>query len=502
MVVRPTPARLRSQVLQGRPVLTPSVPNETTRATLTTPKIVFIIVAAAAPLGAIVLTVPLMFAKGNGPGVPIMFLVAGLTLLLFAFGYAAMARLVSNSGAFYTYIARGLGKRAGVAAAFVAVVAYNAQTVGIVGGFAYAAQLGIGVPWYVAAFVLIALVGLLGYRNVDVSAKVLAVLMTGEIVLLGVLDAGIIYNKGLSSFPIHIALHSAFSAGAPIALLFAFSCFVGFESAALYAEETRDPQRSIPRATYFAVLLVGIFYSLSAWVAVGAEGGTAIAGLRNQDPNDIGKLYFNLMTRYVGSFATTLMGLMILLSLAAATLATHNAAARYMYALGRERLLPIRLGRLHAVHLSPSVASQSQTLFNCVVVAVFVLLGLDPYIGLASTMIGLGTTGIVLLQALAGMAVIAFFRSLGTGNWFTTRVAPAIGSFGCFVAVVLTTAHFSVLTNSNSAFLNRLPMIYAVALVIGIVFGTYLKRNRPKIYSEIAGDEVRNILMGVGIDDE
>ena len=443
-----------------------------------------------------------MFAKGNGPGVPVMFLVAGLTLLLFAFGYAAMARLVSNSGAFYTYIARGLGKRAGVAAAFVAVIAYNAQTVGIVGGFSYAAQLGIGIPWYIDAFILIALVGFLGYRNVDVSAKVLAVLMTGEILLLGALDAGIIYDKGLRAFPIHIALQSALSAGAPIALLFAFSGFVGFESAALYAEETRDPQRSIPRATYFAVVLIGIFYSLSAWVAVGAEGGAAITGLRKQDPNQVGKLYFDLMTKYVGSLATTLMGLMVLLSLAAATLATHNAAARYMFALGRERLLPNRLGGLHRLHLSPNVASFSQTAFNAVVVTIFVLLGLDPYIGLASTMIGLGTTGIVLLQALAGMAVIGFFVTRGSGHWFTTRLAPAIGSLGCFVAVVLTIAHFSVLTNSSSAILNRLPMIYPVALVVGIIFGTYLKRNRNDIYSGIAGDEVRNILMGTGPGDE
>lgn len=479
-----------------------AVTDDRPRGTLTTSKIVFIIVAAAAPLGAIVLTVPLMFAKGNGPGVPVMFLVAGLTLLLFAFGYAAMARLVSNSGAFYTYIARGLGKRAGVAAAFVAVIAYNAQTVGVVGGFSYAAQLGIGIPWYFDAFFLVAIVGFLGYRNVDVSAKVLAVLMSGEILLLAVLDAGIIYEKGLRAFPLHIALHSAFSAGAPIALLFAFSCFVGFESAALYAEETRDPQRSIPRATYFAVVLIGIFYSLSAWVAVGAEGGRAIAGLSAQNPNQVGKLYFDLMTKYVGSVATTLMGLMILLSLAAATLATHNAAARYMFALGRERLLPNRLGGLHRLHLSPSVASLSQTTFNTVVVTIFVLLGLDPYIGLASTMIGLGTTGIVLLQALAGVAVIRFFVARGSGHWFTTRLAPAIGSLGCAVAVVLTTAHFSVLTNSSSPILNRLPMIYPVALLIGILFGTYLKRNRTDIYSGIAGDAVRNIFMGTGVDDE
>jgi uncharacterized protein YneF (UPF0154 family) len=45
-------------------------------------------------------------------------------------------------------------------------------------------------------------------------------------------------------------------------------------------------------------------------------------------------------------------------------------------------------------------------------------------------------------------------------------------------------------------------MVYPVALVMGVIFGSYLKRNRAEIYSGIAGDEVRNILMGVGTDNE
>ncbi|MDQ1307826.1 MAG: hypothetical protein QG671_3660, partial [Actinomycetota bacterium] len=79
------------------------------RSGLTTSKIVFIVIAAAAPLAAIVGTVPLMFARGNGAGVPGAYILAGVTLLLFALGYAAMARKVANSGAFYTYVAHGLG---------------------------------------------------------------------------------------------------------------------------------------------------------------------------------------------------------------------------------------------------------------------------------------------------------------------------------------------------------------------------------------------------------
>lgn len=467
------------------------------RAHLSTPKIVFIVVAAASPLAAIVGTVPLMFARGNGVGVPAAFITAAVTLGLFAIGYAAMAKRVVNTGAFYTYIAHGLGKRSAVVAAFVAVLAYNAQTVGIIGGFGFFTQLGTKLPWGIAALIAIAFVGFLGYRNVDVSARVLAVLMVLEMGLLGLLDVGAISQLGLKAFPLTSVQPSVvMSTGLPIALLFAFSCFVGFESAALYAEETRDPDRSVPRATYWAIGLIGVFYSLTAWVAVGAAGAPGIQQLKTETSDQIGQLFFDLMKTYVGDWASTLMGVMVLTSLLAAILATHNASARYLFALGRERVLPSRLGGLHLKHRSPHAASLTQTGVNLVVVAVFLIAGLDPYVGLASTMIGFGTTGIVLLQAGAAVSVVAYFRRRDDGHWFRTGVAPALGALGLVVAVVFTALHFSVLTNSHTVLLNLLPLGYAVAAAFALWHGAYLKRRRPDIYAGIAGDELRDILLG------
>jgi amino acid transporter len=468
------------------------------RASLTTSKIVFMVIAAAAPLAAIVGTVPLMFARGNGAGVPGAFVLAGVTLLLFALGYAGMARRVVNTGAFYTYVAHGLGKSASVVAALFAVLAYNAQTVGQIGGFGFFAALGVGVPWWAAALLAIALVGALGYRNVDVSARVLAVLMVGEIALLAVLDAGIIIDRGTAAFPLTaVAPSHVFSAGLPIAVLFSFSCFIGFESAALYGEETRDPNRSIPRATYAAVGLIGVFYALSAWAAVGAQGQHGIAGLRTESSDQIGKLYFDLMSRYVSGWASTLMGIMVLTSLLAAILATHNASARYMFALGREGVIPPLLGRLHSRHRSPHNASLAQTGVNLLVVALFALAGLDPYVGLASTMIGFGTLGIVALQAFASFAVVGYFRRNGGGHWLRTGLAPLLAGLGLTTAVALTASNFHVLTNSPSALLSGLPALYALAAVVGVGYARWLRVHRPKIFAGIAGGTIRDIMVGV-----
>lgn len=353
------------------------------------------------------------------------------------------------------------------------------------------------IPWWAAALFAVAVVGVLGYRNVDVSAKVLAILMALEIALLAMLDIGILLDKGLAAFPLTaVAPSTVFSAGLPIALLFAFSCFIGFESAALYAEETHEPSRSIPRATYAAVIIIGIFYAITAWEAVGALGTTGVDDLSSQSSTDIGQLFFNLMATYVGEWAKQLMGIMLLTSLLAAILATHNASARYMFALGRERVLPPPLGRLHGRHASPHRASLVQTGFNAVVVAIFALAGLSPYIGLASTMIGLGTFGIVLLQACAAFAIVAFFRRYGGGQWFRTGVAPAVAGLVLGSVVVLTALNFNLLTNSDSILLNALPLVYLLAAIGGVCYAAYLKRRRPEIYAGIASDTMRQILIG------
>src|SRR5277367_4082591 len=122
------------------------------RKTLSTPRIVFLVVAAAAPLAAMVGNLPLALARGNGAGLPGAFLLATLTLVCFAVGYAQMSRRVVNTGAFYTYVAMGLGKPVGVGAAFIALVAYVSMTIGMAGAVGYfisliAQALGFAVSW-------------------------------------------------------------------------------------------------------------------------------------------------------------------------------------------------------------------------------------------------------------------------------------------------------------------------------------------------------------------
>src|SRR4051812_7326749 len=96
-----------------------------TRDALGVPGIVFLVLAAVAPLTATVVVVPIGMAVGNGGGLPGAFVLAVIALLLFAIGYAQMSRHVVNAGAFYAYVTKAVGPRAGVATAYLAVLGYN-----------------------------------------------------------------------------------------------------------------------------------------------------------------------------------------------------------------------------------------------------------------------------------------------------------------------------------------------------------------------------------------
>ena len=97
--------------------------------------IVFYVVAAASPLVGMTGALPVAIVLGNGAAVPGAYLAAGIVLLLFSVGYAAMSQRVTNTGAFFAYVGRGLGIGPGVGSAYASLVAYLAIQLAIYGFF-------------------------------------------------------------------------------------------------------------------------------------------------------------------------------------------------------------------------------------------------------------------------------------------------------------------------------------------------------------------------------
>lgn len=471
----------------------PSAGGETglKRNALGTADLVFIVVSAAAPLMVMVGVAPLAIAVG-GVGAPSAYLIAGVTLAIFAVGFTTMSRHVDNAGAFYSYIALGLGRTAGIIAALVALVSYNALQIGVYGLAGVAIQgtfdevFGIHAPWWVYAFGCIAIVWYVGFRSVDFGAKFLAVLLSAETALLLLLAVAVLVRGGSaegigleSLAPSHV-----FTGPMASILPIAFAAFMGFEATVIYRSETREPRRTIPRATYLAVAILGGTYAFITWAVVqafGAEGAVAAAGKYG-----VG-MFFVAGETYLGSWFTTAMHLLIATSVVASSVAFHNAITRYALAIASEGLLPAALTRTHARTRAPYVAGAAQTLLAALVVGGFALAQADPYTQLLIWVNTPGIIGILLLQVAAALSVIVFFRRrpTGDGRW-STVVAPAIAAVLMVAAVVLAVRHIDLLTGTTGTVNVALVLTVPVTCIVGLVWATWLRRNRPAVFDAVA----------------
>jgi len=443
--------------------------------------IVFMVVAAAAPLTVIAGSVPIGIAAGNGAGYPAMYVVSAVVLAFFAVGFTAMTRHVPNAGAFYSYIGTGLGRGAGLGSALVALVSYvtvQGAVYGYVGfllGDLVTRYGGPSLPWWLWTFVVLAVTGLLGYRRIELSSKVLGVLLVAEVGIVLVLDAAVIGQgggaEGLSSA---LVQPGEILSGAPgIGLMFAIAGFIGFEATAIFRDEARDPERTIPRATYLALAIIGVFYTLSAWAIVSAWGDSSIVAAAAADP---GGIVVNTAAEYVGTVAADIMQVLFVTSLFAAILSFHNVLSRYAFSLGNTGVLPVACGRSHPKHASPHIASLITTAVGGLLMAVCAIAGLDPVLEIFTWLAGIASVGIVVLMLLACVAVIVFFRRTGLDRrpWHSL-VAPGLGAVGLALILVLLVKNLPLLMGGSTP----LGVGAGVLLAVALAAGWLLARARP-----------------------
>lgn len=459
---------------------------------LGTSSIAFIVISAAAPLTIIAGIAPLAISIG-GVGAPSAYLLAGTVLALFAIGFMAMTKHVKALGGFYSYITAALGKHVGLGAGLVAVVSYNALQIGLYGllgvqaSGALASFTGISVPWWVFAVVAVGLVYLLGYRGIDVGAKVLIVLLTLETVIVLILAVAVLAGGGATGITFDsFDPANVFTPGVAVILGFAFAAFMGFESTALYREEAKDPDRAVPRATYIAVGFMAVFYAFAVWTLVQAFGSADIQAIAGDHVAD---LAFVAMQQYIGDWGVALMYVLIVTSVFASQLAFHNAINRYTLSLSRDGVLPARLGALHPVQRSPYVSGIVQSIVAVVIIAIFAALNLDPYLQLLIWVNTPGVVGIIMLQALTSVAVVVFFlrnRSLSRA-WYVVPVA-ILATIALVSVTLLITSGMEILTGTSDVVFNGiLVAVTPVTFLVGVIVAGVIKKRRPTAYARIGG---------------
>jgi amino acid transporter len=448
--------------------------------------IVFMVMAAVAPAGGAVAILPLAIALGVGVGTPGMFVVVGLVLALFAVGFTRMVPFVRNAGAFFAYIVHGLGRPPGLAASYVALTAYlsiGAATTGAMGFFAstsFETFFGIHAAWYVYGVIGLAICFVLGYFRITLAAGVLAVALVLEGTVVLVLDVAILIHQGfgaftLSSFnPANVFVPGVVGVG----LIFGFSCFQGFEGTAIYAEEARDPDKTVPRATYAAITVVCLFFVLTSWAMIAGAGGSAAPGKALADP---GNFAYALSDQFVGKAWTDILQVLIVTSCFAGVLAFHNAASRYFFALARDRFMPAPLAKVHPRYASPVAAGVTSIVILTIIVVAFAIAGLDPLTTLTSALTGFGAVGLLGLITVTSAAVLVFFwrrRQFGLVH----TVAPVLATLGLGTATVLALVNYDAITGTSSHVINSLPWIHVLTTVVGVSVALTARARRRQTY--------------------
>lgn len=448
-----------------------------------------IFIAFNAPLAVLAGYLQPVLAFGNGIGAPVAFLAGGVLLVVFQIGLMAMTRRMKNPGAFYTYVTRGLGKAPGLTASILAAISYLAITIschvylGLVVETMFERLLGHPVlTWQIWSLVGIAIITVLNLLRIDLTARIVGIFVMLEIVVVAAFEAVVMVKGGPEGYsPSSFLPHEFLSGNVGLAVLFAINTMIGIEAMAVFREEVRDPERTVPRAAYGAITFNAVFFALAAWAYIVAIGpSNAIEDARTDPINSV----LNSIGDYLGSVFPPLVAVLLVTSQLAATNSTQGAQIRYMFNFGRDRILPQALGRVHPRWKSPYIAVLVSVAMSLTAVLIVFAFSSDVVLIYGSAA-GYGAMCFLLVMLATCAAVIVYLRQhRGLEPMSKAVVAPALAFMGLAAVLIFALLHLDLMVgNKTSGFV----FIGAVTLIIigSLALARWLRLRRPDTYRRI-----------------
>ena len=459
-------------------------------------ELVMNVLAFSSPLATVAGTLPVLLMF-SGQTAPAIYLLVTLMLFIFSVGFIRMSSSVQGPGGFYSFVTAGLGKPAGLGGAFLALFGYI-----FIGFFApsfFGVTLqafvvetlgGPDIPWYWYALAIIALITLLAYNRIDLSAKLLTIVMLLEVAIIVVFDVASLSAHGLEAVQAGgFALPSAADATLGLALLFAVGNFFGFEATVIYRDEVKNPDKTISRATYVAVIGIGLFYAVAAWAFIAFFGPDKIQG--EAKANTV-NLFTEAVTGLVGKVFADIAVILLITSVLACMLSIQNIAARYSFALASDHALPAFMGRVHPKHKSPYVSALAVVFVWAAATVLFTLLGVAPET-LYPIASGSGTFAVLLLMFITSFAVLVYFlrrRKYAPESVWKTIVAPIISVVFLGVVTYLAIVNYPDLIGGSGT-LTVIFMTFTFALFLrGSIYARVLRSRCPDVYARLGRQRV------------
>ncbi|MEU8332264.1 APC family permease [Micromonospora sp. NPDC048839] len=473
--------------------LTVSAERGLARKTLRMSSLVTFGATASSPMAVLVGGIVATYAATGNTGVASSFLLLTVVMLLWAPGYIAIARYVPPSGIFYTALAAGLSRPVGVAGAPVVLLAYNTIQISLYGLLGSVASGLIGGPWWAWALLAWAIVATFGMQRTGISTAMFGTILVVEVALLLVFVLmGLAHPAGGHLTFEALNPTQLFGGGvvAGLAVLpLGIAAFFGTETPAAYGAEARSPQ-AVSRSIFCGILGLGLLYALCAWAMVATVGADQVADLA-RDPSV--PLPFEVFSTSragtAGVLLVALGNLLLISSVLAAMISFHNSVARYVFTLGKDRLLPARLATIREGGSgAPQGGSVAQSITALIVLLLFVMSGAEA-LTMFTWLSNIAAVSLMLLMAVSSLATVRFFAGGGGRNesLWARKIAPTLGGVAIAVILLVTLINISAALGtppgSHRAWL--VPGTVGAFVLVGVLWAVSLRRRRPDLLASV-----------------
>src|SRR5665213_1225570 len=426
-----------------------------------------------------------------GPVVPLVFLGALAIILPTVLSYACLNRHAPSAGATASWLRMAANPITGLIAGLVMLTYFlmTAITVPLLFALFFRdfldwAHLPIpGTAALVIGLVLqSAVIAAICVRGAAVSIKTTILLMLIEISVVLALSATILWVKaaqpgGINLNPFNPAYATQGFSGFWAAIILGILAFSGFDVVATAAEEAQAPREHVPRVLIFAILGIGVFWALNAWVLTLSATPDAVARYNAQGLSAItpvARTYWGGGSLIV--IATAFTGL------TAIYISCVQGASRLIFSLARQGLLPRLFVRLDGAQRVPRNAILFVVML-CVIMGLLSLTllrdGLDSFVWWSSAMVffaALTFTGV-------NVANFLYFRRILPDHF---RVVPnlLVPVWGVAVSLYLIyAAFFSALWSAPFRTGRSIVIAYLVLLALELAAAIWMRVFRRDLLS-------------------
>ncbi len=371
----------------------------------------------------------------SGFATPLVYLLCLIAMLITASGVIEMARALPSAGAFYTFVTRGFGARAGFVTGGLIFVAYALLApaeIGLIGGYlqdTFNDKFDTNIPWWIIGMVPAIAMTVLALEGIVASLRTALVLFAAEVIVVVAMAIIIVVQggaDGLTLEPFNPSSSPDGFGGLVTGGIFAALSFVGFEAAASLGEEVKEPRKRIPKAIIGATLLVGGIYTFCIWAESIGLGRDVVNTAKTSAP-------WNVLAAEYASWMEWPVIVASVSSMFAVMLASNAGIVRILNTMGREKLLPSSFGHIDEKHGTPRFAVLFTGAFA---VGLALIVGLLAG-GLGNSSAGFNvygylgfllTMGILPVYVLVNAAAIRFFRGRGDFHPIRHLVLPGLGA--------------------------------------------------------------------------